>query len=152
MDSASSNAYISKKALVAISKKRQERQQNKSKPTPSKPFKEDEEQKREMPRVEEESASDEEYERQNRSCESVSSDELDGDLNLSDDEDKAKAFRKQNKATRQEPARKFRQEIDTNVFKIRFSSLNEKSEMATGDPFFCTKCKAVFNKFSSVTT
>ena len=42
------------------------------------------------------SMSDEEYERKNRSCQSVSSDELDGDLNLSDDEDRAKKLRVQN--------------------------------------------------------
>jgi hypothetical protein len=38
---------------------------------------------------ESDSLSDEEYERRNRSCKEVSSDELEGDLNLSEDEEVA---------------------------------------------------------------
>lgn len=39
------------------------------------------------------SASDEEYEQRNRSCEEVSSDELEGDLNLSENEMEAQEVR-----------------------------------------------------------
>lgn len=48
------------------------------------------------------------------------------------------------------PARVFRQEIDTNVFKIGFSTLKDQAEIATGDPEFCSKCKAIFNVHSKI--
>lgn len=48
------------------------------------------------------------------------------------------------------PARQFRQEIDTNVFKIGFSTLTDKAELATGDPISCEVCKAYFNIHSNV--
>jgi hypothetical protein len=89
-----------------------------------------------------------EYERRNLSCCEVDSDELDGDLNLSDSEDNARSFRAKNKivkAQRARPARKFRQELDTNIFKIEFKTLQDKAEIATGDPVFCKECQAVFN-------
>lgn len=89
-----------------------------------------------------------------RSCEEVDSDDLDGDLNLSDNEDEARSFRARNKATKQvnraRPARQYRQEIDTNVFKIEFSTLKDNAELATGDPTFCQECKAVLNLYSKV--
>jgi len=136
MKAASKNTYLSKKVISAIAKKRQTAQTDKS-----------------IPEKKNEEESDEE-EWQNRSCESVSSDELDGDLDMSDEEEeKAKATRmraKQEKASRGHEARKFRQEIDTNIFKINFSSLNEKSEIATGDAVFCKECKAAFNMFSQL--
>ena len=89
------------------------------------------------------------------SAEEVDSDELDGDLNLSDDENQKVAFRSQNVAAKQamrskRPARVFRQEIDTNVFKIGFSTLKDQAEIATGDPEFCSKCKAIFNVHSKI--
>jgi len=84
-----------------------------------------------------------------RSCEEVDSDELDGDLNLSDNEEEAANFRVRNKASKQmgraRPARHYRQEIDTNVFKIEFSTLKDNAELATGDPTFCQSCQAVLN-------
>lgn len=46
---------------------------------------------------------------------------------------------------RKKPARKFKQEIDTNVFKIAFNTLSTNAEIATGDPIFCKKCNAIFN-------
>ena len=46
--------------------------------------------------------------------------------------------------------RKFRHEMDTNVFKIAFSTLKDKSELATGDPIFCEQCNAVFNINSKI--
>lgn len=80
--------------------------------------------------------------------ESISSDELEGELNLSCDEDEAenqRIFVQQRKAQRKKPARKFRQEVDTNVFKIALSTLKNNAEIATGDPIFCKKCNAIFN-------
>ena len=59
---------------------------------------------------EEEALNSDEYEANNRSMCSISSDELDGDLNLSDSEEYAKEFRQKNKAQKQmrkRPARKF---------------------------------------------
>lgn len=35
---------------------------------------------------------------------------------------------------------KYRREIDTNVFQISMSCLNDQAELATGDPVFCQKC------------
>mmetsp|Transcript_37002 Transcript_37002/g.56716 ORF Transcript_37002/g.56716 Transcript_37002/m.56716 type:complete len:178 (-) Transcript_37002:1426-1959(-) len=46
--------------------------------------------------------------------------------------------------------RRFRQEVDTNIFKIGFSTLNDKAVIATGDPEFCKNCKAVLNQFSEL--
>ena len=89
-----------------------------------------------------------------RSCEEVDSDDLDGDLNLSDNEEEAANFRVKNKASkamgRARPARQYRQEIDTNVFKIEFSTLKDNAELATGDPTFCQKCQVIFNIHSKV--
>ena len=85
--------------------------------------------------------------------ESISSDELEGNLNLSCDEDEAenqRIFVQQRKAQRKKPARKFRQEVDTNVFKIALGTLKNNAEIATGDPIFCKKCNAIFNSNSKV--
>lgn len=46
--------------------------------------------------------------------------------------------------------KKFVQEVDTNVFSINMSTLKHGSEMATGDPVFCTSCNAAFNMYSKV--
>lgn len=91
----------------------------------------------------------------NRSCEDVDSDELDGGLNLSDNEEEAMNFRAANKVSKEanrqkRPARHYRQEIDTNVFKIEFSTLKDKAELATGDPTFCQHCQAVLNLYSKI--
>lgn len=91
------------------------------------------------------------YDKNNRSCEEVHSDELEGDLNLSDCEDNSRvqSFRARKKMAKasykQAPARIFRQEIDTNVFKIEFKTLADQAELASGDPTICQKCKAIFN-------
>lgn len=109
-----------------------------------------------LPDIEEKDSdlSDEAYEVRNRSYNEVHSDELDGGLNLSEEED-ASAVRNvinsRKAAFKKAPARAFRQEIDTNIFKIEFSTLKEKAELATGDPTFCEKCKAVLNNYSKVT-
>lgn len=46
--------------------------------------------------------------------------------------------------------REFVQEVDTNVFSIGLSTLKQGSEMATGDPVFCTFCNAAFNMHSKI--
>ena len=72
-----------------------------------------------------------------RSVEDVDSDELDGDLNLSGEEDNShvEQFRLQSKAKKmvgsKRPARKFRQEIDTNIFKIEFKALKDNAEIVS---------------------
>lgn len=103
--------------------------------------------------VEEELDSDE-YDRRNRSLNEQLSDDLDGELNLSDCEDQANSFRAKNKEAKKEkrkrPARKFVNEIDTNVFKIEFKTLKDNAELATGDPIICEKCQAVFNIYSTI--
>jgi Sec23/Sec24 zinc finger len=52
-------------------------------------------------------------------------------------------FRKKEKA-------KYKQEVDTNVFLIKMEGLKDKKELATGDPVFCSKCQAIFNKHSII--
>lgn len=49
-----------------------------------------------------------------------------------------------------EKRKKYRQQVDTNVFKISMRCLKDQSELATGDPVFCTACQAVFNMHSKV--
>ncbi len=46
---------------------------------------------------------------------------------------------------------KYKQEIDTNVFLINLGCLKDSGELATGDPVFCSKCQAIFNKYSNIT-
>lgn len=96
---------------------------------------------------------DDEYEKQNRSFEEVDSDELDGNLDASSDEEEAvrrAANVKQKAAWKSAPRRQFQQEVDTNIFKIDFASLKDKAELATGDALFCAKCGAVFNMHSVI--
>lgn len=94
---------------------------------------------------------DSEDDQMNRSMEDVDSDELDGDMNLSDNEEEAQNFRSELKAKKSnEVRRKYRQEIDTNIFKIQFSTLADKAEIATGDPEVCKQCQAIFNCNSKV--
>ena len=83
--------------------------------------------------------------------EDVDSDELDGDMNLSDNEEEAQNFRQVIKSKKKnEQRRKYRQEIDTNIFKIQFKTLADKAEIATGDPVACKQCQAFFNVNSKV--
>ena len=92
----------------------------------------------------------------NLSCERVDSDDLSGELNLSDCEDNVKsrsAVKKEKNVKRQKKgkkleANKYELEVDTNVFEINFNCLNQEAELATGDPELCKQCKAVFNKGS----
>lgn len=43
-----------------------------------------------------------------------------------------------------------KQEVDTNVLCFDLSILKNKSEIATGDAVFCTKCKAMLNSHSNI--
>jgi len=88
----------------------------------------------------------------NLSCDEMDSDDLDGDLNLSDEEGGA-ATRSKIKQRSAPEAKKDRQqyaiEFDTNVFKVALECLQNKGQYATGDAEFCAECKGVFNKFST---
>lgn len=51
-----------------------------------------------------------------------------------------------------QPAEKFRQKVDTNVFQVSMSCLKESTiEISTGDPVHCSSCQAIFNFFSIIT-
>ena len=83
----------------------------------------------------------------NDSCEEMLSDDLGGDLNLSDcsdgEEERAirRNYKQSKRATQQkESAVVYRQEFDTNVFEVKLDALADKGEIATGDAEFCTKC------------
>mmetsp|Transcript_24356 Transcript_24356/g.30227 ORF Transcript_24356/g.30227 Transcript_24356/m.30227 type:complete len:184 (-) Transcript_24356:1514-2065(-) len=85
----------------------------------------------------------------------MDSDDLDGDLNLSDDESGAqnrRQLRAQRQAAPKEDREQYEVEFDTNVFKIQLDCLEHRGQIATGDAEFCTKCKGVFNKESELTT
>lgn len=41
-------------------------------------------------------------------------------------------------------------EVDTNVVSFKFNFLKEKVKYSTGDPTYCTNCKAIFNQFSEI--
>jgi hypothetical protein len=99
---------------------------------------------------EKEEHSSEEEEVDKRSMCSVSSDELDGDINLSDDEDAAQVFRAEAKKGNK-PHRKFRQEIDTNIFRVEMRTLKDgETKISTGDPNNCKNCDAILNRYSLV--
>eukprot|EP00347_Sterkiella_histriomuscorum_P018210 403346370 len=51
---------------------------------------------------------------------------------------------------KKEKRRKYKQEVDTNVFKISMECLKDQGELATGDPVFCGSCQAVLNKHSKI--
>lgn len=92
----------------------------------------------------------------NNSAEECDSDDLEGDLNLSDEEDSSKrGFIKQQKKMEREQrgkkeATKFQMECDTNVFEVKYSCLQKEAAVASGDPEFCSKCQAVFNYKSKI--
>jgi len=80
---------------------------------------------------EDSSLDSDEYEERNRSFAEVDSDELEGELALSEEENDYKREEVRSKAKKQKaswkkgPARKYRQEIDTNVFQIGFKTLKD---------------------------
>lgn len=93
------------------------------------------------------------YLQRNLSCEEVDSDDLEGEMNMSDDEQQASTRQVIKKARKQERramgskarANKYYVEVDTNIFQISLDCLNVKSEIATGDPEVCKGCTAVLN-------
>ena len=72
-------------------------------------------------------------------------------MNMSDDEEQAGKFRSALKAKKSNKQRRnYKQEIDTNIFKIQFGTLASQAELATGDPICCKQCKAFLNSNSKV--
>jgi len=53
---------------------------------------------------------------------------------------------------RAQGAKEYRQEADTNIYRVALSCLKDAAEMATGDPEECEKCKALFNIHSKIET
>jgi Sec23/Sec24 zinc finger len=81
------------------------------------------------------------------------SDDLDGDLNLSDSENgssKRASFKRQRRQKKKRDANKYAVEADTNIFQISLSCLKNAGAMATGDPALCEKCQGVFNSSSQL--
>ena len=142
MEAASKRAYVSRKAILSVASAKQKLLAKKQKKRSSMKAKSSSD----------EDLSDAEYAENNRSCEMIDSDELEGELNLSECEeaDEVLNVRQEAKKKRKNKGRKFRQEVDTNIFKIAFSTLKQNAEIATGDPYFCKGCQAVMNKFSTV--
>lgn len=88
----------------------------------------------------------------NRSYEEVDADDLDHNLNKSGgEEDVEEAPWKAKKRSKPKKEKKFyKQEVDTNVFRIGMSTLTQQSELATGDPINCKGCQAFFNMHSKL--
>ena len=85
----------------------------------------------------------------------MDSDELDGDLNLSD-EDESGAVRSNLRSRvpkeQKEQRERIEVEFDTNIFKISLDCLQDRGQLATGDAEFCATCKGVFNRTSVIVT
>jgi len=89
------------------------------------------------------------------SAEEVDSDDLEGDLNLSGDEENGDELRgairdtraRDRKVTGKEKS-KYLVEVDANVFEVNFKCLAKEAELATGDPENCGGCKVIFNNLS----
>ena len=85
----------------------------------------------------------------------MDSDELDGDLNLSDEEggsEQREQMRKRGGGGGASNAERERIEVefDTNIFKVSLECLQNRGQLATGDASICTTCKAVFNSTSTI--
>ena len=53
------------------------------------------------------------------------------------------------KRERRADAKKYRAEVDANVFQVSMACLKDAQiEIATGDPCFCKSCRSVFNNLS----
>lgn len=78
----------------------------------------------------------------------MNSDDLDNEMNYSDEEPAQRQVREKKQKKNKKPARVFKQEVDVNVQKINLATLQDAAELATGDPFFCSTCQAVFNSLS----
>ena len=87
----------------------------------------------------------------NLSADELDSDDLDGDLNLSDEE---QDVREQLRQLGNAEERKDREvqvvEFDTNIFKVSLNCLQDRGQLATGDATFCSCCHAVFNQSSVI--
>ena len=111
-----------------------------------------------MPTVFEEDNEDEKYMKVNISACELDSDDLEGDMNASDDDGHFRVHAKAVKSaarvgSKKKEANKYAVEVDTNVFQVNMECLKKNvAEMATGDPTFCHKCNAVFNQASKLTT
>lgn len=91
----------------------------------------------------------------NLSCEELDSDDLDGDMNLSDEENHQRnALKQKNKMRRQKKgkkeANKYHQEADTNVFQVSLACLQDDAKICAGDPESCSTCQAVLSKDSNL--
>jgi len=96
----------------------------------------------------------------NLSCNEMDSDDLDGDLNLSDEDEGARAqVRQQNQNVLQQqpqvaqtvaPREKYAVEFDTNVFRVSLDCLQNKGQLVTGDAELCKQCNGVFNQTSQL--
>jgi hypothetical protein len=100
---------------------------------------------------------EEQYLQRNISACSMDEDELEGEMNLSDDESNVqqrvqiKSMRKKERKQLGRKKNKYQVEVDTNIFEIGLDCLKKNAEMATGDAEFCEGCKAVFNMKSVLT-
>ena len=124
--SCSQKAYVSKKLMDQYSKKKEQKTTEAIKEEAKK----------------EEGSDEDDGDQLNRSCEAVHSDDLEGGLNYSDEEPdmmKKQELLQEKKQKRKgkAPAKVYKQEVDTNVFRIGMSTINEQAELATGDPVFC---------------
>jgi hypothetical protein len=81
----------------------------------------------------------------NRSFEAVHSDDLENEMNYSDEEPSKKEKVQKKARKNKQNARIFKQEVDVNVQKINLATLQDAAELATGDPVFCNQCQAIFN-------
>lgn len=92
------------------------------------------------------------YKRERRASEcEVDSDDLDGELNLSDCENgeiERVKFKSKRREKKKRSANKYIVEADTNIFQVSLSCLKNAGAMATGDPVLCEKCQGVFNSQS----
>ena len=89
----------------------------------------------------------------NLSCDEMDSDDLDGGLNLSDEDDGAETrnqIRSRVDAAAKQNRERYAVEFDTNVFRVSLECLQHKGQFATGDAEFCSRCQGVFNKTSTL--
>ena len=97
------------------------------------------------------------YMNRNLSACECDSDDLEGDMNMSDSDDgvdKREMFKNQRKQERKMPgakkASKYYVEVDTNVFELKLDILNSNTELATGDAEQCKRCAATLNHKSHI--
>ena len=167
MDCASKEAYVSKNFMAEYSRKKNKKKQESEKMVDIQDTSKDSKstsffakisggasaEKRRRSRSRSLSNEEEEVNGRERcrSIEYVHSDDLENDLNHSDEENFAEKEKMQKKVrSKKAPARVFQQEVDVNVFKIRMETLKDAGELATGDPVFCKSCLAAFSLYSQI--